>query len=117
MAKSKSASLVPLIILFLVVGVMAWVGYQMFVYSNELAERGKKKMEKKNITFTKDGMKVGVKEVKDEDYADKTQSVLVKAWNLTSFPAYRSRLWNTMAPEDNTGKSSGAKPKSSSSKR
>lgn len=30
-------------------------------------------MEKKNIVFTKDGMKVGVKEVKDEDYADKTQ--------------------------------------------
>jgi len=45
----------------------------MYIFSNELAERGKHKMEKKNILFTKDGMKVGVKELKDEDYADKTQ--------------------------------------------
>lgn len=30
-------------------------------------------MEKRNVSFTKDGMKVGVKEIKDEDYTDKTQ--------------------------------------------
>ena len=30
-------------------------------------------MEKKNVVFTKDGMKVGVKEMKSEAYADKTQ--------------------------------------------
>jgi hypothetical protein len=30
-------------------------------------------MEKKNIVFTKDGARVGVKEMRDEDYADKTQ--------------------------------------------
>lgn len=30
-------------------------------------------MESKNVTFTKDGMKVGVKEVSQEDYADRTQ--------------------------------------------
>jgi hypothetical protein len=46
---------------------------QMYIFSNELAERGKHKMEKKNIHFTKDGMKVGVKEIKAEDYEDKTQ--------------------------------------------
>jgi hypothetical protein len=51
-------------------------------------------MEKKNVVFTKDGVKVGVKEVKHEDYKDKTQSVLVSAWNLSSWPAYKSRLWN-----------------------
>ncbi|KAK7567794.1 hypothetical protein IWX91DRAFT_333292 [Phyllosticta citricarpa] len=52
-------------------------------------------MEKKNVTFTKDGMKVGVKQRSTEDYADQTQSYLVKAWSLTSFPAYKSRLgWN-----------------------
>jgi hypothetical protein len=45
----------------------------MYIYTNELADRGKKKMEKKNVTFTKDGMKVGVKEMKHEDYTDKTQ--------------------------------------------
>lgn len=30
-------------------------------------------MEKKNVSFTKDGMKVGVKEMSEEEYADRTQ--------------------------------------------
>lgn len=47
-----------------------------------MADRGVKKMEKKNVSFTKDGMKVGVKDVQNEEYADRTQSVLVKAWQF-----------------------------------
>jgi len=40
-------------------------------------------MEKKNISFTKDGgLRVGVKDIKAEDYEDKTQSMFVKTWNL-----------------------------------
>ncbi|KAF1357865.1 hypothetical protein EJ07DRAFT_126575 [Lizonia empirigonia] len=74
-------NLVPLIILFLVVGGVGWVGYQIYLYSNELAERGVRKMEKKNVVFTKDGAKVGVKEVSAEQYADKTQRAFVKTWN------------------------------------
>ncbi|KAI4941981.1 hypothetical protein J4E91_010368 [Alternaria rosae] len=74
-------NLIPLFILFAVVGGVGWVGYQIFLYSNELAERGVKKMEKKNVVFTKDGAKVGVKEVNTEDYADKTQRAFVKTWN------------------------------------
>lgn len=58
---------------------------QMYVYANELADRGKKKMEKKNVVFTKDGMKVGVKEVKTEDYADKTQRS-VSHWSSAAGP-------------------------------
>ena len=46
---------------------------QIYLWTDELAARGAKKMEKKNVLFTKDGMKVGVKEVKDEVYADRTQ--------------------------------------------
>jgi hypothetical protein len=38
-------------------------------------------MEKKNVVFTKDGAKVAVKEVKTEDYADRTQRAFVKTWN------------------------------------
>lgn len=38
-------------------------------------------MEKKNVVFTKDGAKVGVKEVSAEAYADKTQKAFVKTWN------------------------------------
>lgn len=45
----------------------------MYVFSNDLADRGVKKMEKKNIFIGKDGAKVGVKEVRTEDYEDKTQ--------------------------------------------
>ena len=99
-------------------------------------------MEKKNIHVTKDGMKVGVKEVKTEDYEDKTQkyeiscpnhprlfsgflgqlanmcySVLVKAWNHASFPGYKSRIWNTDATPGfkKNGSSTSARPSASRS--
>ena len=53
--------------------------------------------------FTKDGMKVGVKEIKTESYVDSTQSILVKAWYLSTWPAYKSRLgWNK--PKDDAVK-------------
>jgi hypothetical protein len=57
-------------------------------------------MESKNVVFTKDGMKVGVKELKNESYVDSTQSMLVKAWNLSTWPGYKSRLWNKQNPAD-----------------
>jgi hypothetical protein len=48
---------------------------QMYLFTNELADRGKKHMEKKNMHFTQEGgLKVGVKEVSNEAYADKTQT-------------------------------------------
>lgn len=46
---------------------------QIYLYTNQLADRGIHKMEKKNIVFTKDGARVGVKEMRAEDYADRTQ--------------------------------------------
>lgn len=87
------SNLIPLIILFVVVGAFAFVGYQvripivydcshamgadmtqqMYLWTNDLANQGKKTMEKKNVMFTKDGMKVGVKEMSEEEYADRTQ--------------------------------------------
>jgi len=66
----------------------------------QISDAASKKMEKKNVVFTKDGLKVGVKEIKNDDYVDQTQSVLVKAWNLSSWPGYKSRLWN----KENEGK-------------
>jgi hypothetical protein len=54
---------------------------QIFLYTNELAERGVHKLEKKNVVFTKDGAKVGVKEISAEKYADKTQRAFVNTWN------------------------------------
>ena len=38
-----------------------------------MLDQGRKRMEKKNVMFTRDGMKVGVKEVKEEEYQDRTQ--------------------------------------------
>lgn len=34
-----------------------------------MADRGKKQMEKKHIAITKDGVKVGVREMNDDEYA------------------------------------------------
>jgi hypothetical protein len=45
----------------------------MYLYSTQLADHGKKHLEKKNMSFSKDGMKVRVKEINAEDYEDKTQ--------------------------------------------
>lgn len=103
-------NLIPLVVLFVVVAGLAYIGYQvrfhhrhlalslverrnrangsssqMYLFANELSERGKTHMQKKNIVFGKDGMKVGVKEVKNEDYEDKTQrsippEVLLRFW-------------------------------------
>jgi len=77
-------SLIPLLILFAFIGAFAWFGYQIYLYSLEMAQQGKKHMEKGPIVFTKDGMKVNVKDVSREDYEDSTQSVLVKTWNLAN---------------------------------
>lgn len=52
-------------------------------------------MAKKNISFTKEGgMRVGYKEMGSEEYSAKTQNVIVNAWNLSSWPEYKSRFWN-----------------------
>ncbi|KAF7592809.1 hypothetical protein BBP40_012492 [Aspergillus hancockii] len=87
-------SLVPLIILLVVVSVLAVIGYITWSIVQEVTRNTRSKMEKKNVVWTRDGMKVGVKELNDEDYKDRSQSVLVNMWNHTSFPAYKSRLWN-----------------------
>lgn len=63
-------------------------------------------MASKNVSFSKDGVKVGVKELKNDSYVDKTQGFLVQAWNLSTWPAYKSRLgWN--APKDNANGNGG----------
>ncbi|KAM5492250.1 hypothetical protein McanMca71_000667 [Microsporum canis] len=46
----------------------------------DVKDNTKKKMEKKNVAFSRDGAKIGVKEMHAEEYQDKTQSVLVNIW-------------------------------------
>jgi len=96
-------SLFPLLILFSVVGIFAYIGFQIFLYTQTLAEHGKKRMEKGPISFSKDGgLKVNVKEVRQEDYADSTQSVLVNTWKL----ANESKAKSTSRSSYATGKPS-----------
>ncbi|KAL2826992.1 hypothetical protein BDW59DRAFT_160572 [Aspergillus cavernicola] len=94
--------LLPLIILVVVVIVLIAIGYIAYSIAQEVSDKTKSKMEKRNVMFTKDGMKVGVREVREEEYVDRSQSILVNMWNHTSFPAYKSRLW------DMTGSASGS---------
>ncbi|KAJ5723281.1 hypothetical protein N7488_001316 [Penicillium malachiteum] len=101
---------VPLALLLLFVAVLAAVGYVAYSIVQDVSKNTREKMERKHVVFSKDGMKVEVKEIKDEEYKDRSQSVLVNMWNHTSFPAYKSRLW------DMTG-SSGADTRSQAEQR
>lgn len=66
-------SLVPLIILFVVIVILAVVGFIVYSIVQDITKNTREKMEERNVMFTKDGMKVGVKEVDDEQYRDRSQ--------------------------------------------
>lgn len=108
MAKSKSTlgALVPLIITVILLAVVAAVGFIAYQIACEVADNTSKKIEKKNMSLSKDGLKVGVKDVSAEKVGDRTQSVLVKAWNASNWPAYKSRLgWGQGSPAASSGTS------------
>ena len=67
------SKVVPLAIFFLVVTAAALIGYVVYTIATDVANKTSKKMEKKNISFGKDGMKIGVKEIRNENYVDQTQ--------------------------------------------
>ena len=67
------SKVVPLLVFFLVLTVAAFIGYVVYTIATDVAEKTSKKMEKKNISFGKEGMKIGVKEVRNENYVDQTQ--------------------------------------------
>lgn len=67
------SKVVPLVIFFVVLTVAAFVGYAVYTIATDVADKTSKKMEKKNISFGKDGMKIGIKELRNENYVDQTQ--------------------------------------------
>lgn len=73
MAKHRSSNLVPFILLVLFVAVFAAVGFVVYSIVQSVSKNTREKMERKHVVFTKDGMKVEMKEVKDEAYKDQTQ--------------------------------------------
>jgi hypothetical protein len=76
------SQVLPLLIVFALLGVGGWVGYQVYISVAKMQDAASERMGKKNVVFTKDGVKVGVKQIKTENYVDATQSWVVKAWNL-----------------------------------
>lgn len=73
MAKSALGSILPLVITFILLAVVAVVGFVAYQIACDVADKTSKKMEKKNVSFSKDGLKVGVKEVSAEQVGDSTQ--------------------------------------------
>ncbi|KAI9373720.1 hypothetical protein BJX61DRAFT_541489 [Aspergillus egyptiacus] len=102
-----TARLLPLVVLFVVAIIIVAVGYVAYTIAQEVSDKTMGKMEKRNVMFTKDGMKVGVREIKEEEYVDRSQSILVNMWNHTSFPAYKSRLWNMTGSAGASGSGNG----------
>ncbi|TVY46650.1 hypothetical protein LOCC1_G001613 [Lachnellula occidentalis] len=96
---SALSKILPLLVLLIVLGGCAFVGYHIYLSVQDISSAASDKMQSKNMVFTKDGLRVGVKERKTESYVDSTQSLLVKAWNLSTWPGYKSRLWNQQQVE------------------
>ncbi|PWY92587.1 hypothetical protein BO70DRAFT_357718 [Aspergillus heteromorphus CBS 117.55] len=90
--------LTPLFVLLGVLLVLGVIGYIVYSIVQDVSRTTRSKMEKKNVMLTRDGMTVGVKELQEEEYMDRSQNVLVNIWNHSSFPAYKSRLWNMTKP-------------------
>lgn len=70
-------SLVPLIVLVVVVCILAFVGFVAYSIAHDVGKTTREKMEKKNFVFSKDGMKIGVKEVNEEAEKDSHQRCVI----------------------------------------
>lgn len=70
---SALSALLPLVLLAVTLTVAAAIGYIIYSIATDVAGKTAKKMEQKNVVFSKEGMKVGVREVRGEDYVGKTQ--------------------------------------------
>lgn len=85
-------NLVPLFILFVVVSVMAFIGFIVYGIVQGVSSATRERMEKRHILVTKDGVTVNVKELNDEDYVDRSQrSVLGITLFLQTFLLLREK--------------------------
>lgn len=81
---STISTLVPLVILLIFVGGVAFVAYHVWIASQNIGKQASEKMGKRNVVLSKDGMRVGVKHVGNERYVDATQKWVVSAWDHAS---------------------------------
>jgi hypothetical protein len=75
---SALSKVAPLLIFAAIVGVVAAVLLQVAKTASDIADNAGKKLEKKNVLITKDGVRVGVKEIRTENYVDKTQRCVLR---------------------------------------
>ncbi|KAL8837720.1 MAG: hypothetical protein Q9176_005497 [Flavoplaca citrina] len=73
---STLTRLLPLLLLLILLTILAFVAYAIYTIASDVKTQTEKRMEKKNVMLTKDGMRVGVKEVGREGYVDRTQSAV-----------------------------------------
>jgi predicted small secreted protein len=110
MAKGSAVgNLLPLLVVVILLAIIAVVGFVVYSIAHDVGHQTRRKLEKRNISFTKDGARVGIKEVTQEQQGDQAQkyavgiaeirenantrySVLIKMWNQAKFPAYKSKL-------------------------
>ncbi|EGE01926.1 hypothetical protein TMEN_1776 [Trichophyton mentagrophytes] len=83
--------LLPVILVILLVVALAAIGLVIYSIAMDVKDNTKKKMEKKNVAFSREGAKVGVKEMQAEEYQDRTQSVLVNMWENSGTGQTRGR--------------------------
>ncbi|KAL2179431.1 uncharacterized protein P884DRAFT_194616 [Thermothelomyces heterothallicus CBS 202.75] len=80
---STIRQVLPLIITLVILGAVAWVCYLIYLSLGKIQAQARKQMGE-NVTITKDGMRVNVQGIEAESYLDRTQSWVVKAWELGS---------------------------------
>lgn len=80
---NKPRQLIPLVLLAIVLGGLAVVGYYIYQSVVEIRGAAEERMSRRNINFSKEGMRVGVRNIGNESYVDKTQRWVVKAWELS----------------------------------
>jgi hypothetical protein len=77
---------IPLFLLFVFIGILAFIGFLVYSTVINITTQTKKKMAKKHVTVSRVGMTVGVKELNDEDYKDRNQRYVGESgfleWNL-----------------------------------
>ncbi|KAL2107458.1 hypothetical protein VUR80DRAFT_5179 [Thermomyces stellatus] len=83
MAGSLLGQLIPLALLTVFLGALGVVGYYIYQSAVEIRGAAEERMSRRNINFSKDGMRVGVRPIGNESYVDRTQRWVVKAWELS----------------------------------
>lgn len=66
-------SILSLVLLLIFVAVLAAVGFVVYTIAHDVGQQTKKKMEKKNISLSKEGVKVSVKDKSAEQQTDDAQ--------------------------------------------